>query len=235
MASVNLRKDSYHAQESIGELQHLISVASNTKEELDYTSIYLKRSITRLGIKIKNKRQNFIKYLDKCMIDPEMFPIISDVLSDDIYQDTEPAQALSITPVESALYKNFPLKEFSDVIDGTKVDGIIKIINERIDELKKLKLHKATLECLLQDINEAKKQYIKNEKDHGDDISSTLNYNFNLLNLYKSQIPSSNNIILIFSLPKSIFSFIVMQFLLNISFFIIKSFTFISLSKFFNL
>jgi hypothetical protein len=167
MPAVNLRQNAYHAQETIGEIQYLVDLASSTKEEFDYTLEYLKNQIVRIGVRIQGKRESLIAFMGKYGIDYSVFPIMNQILADDVIQDTAPVQNLSAVAVEDAMRKNIPDETFNHL--RNKLDPKVAVeLNDRIDEIKKMKLHKAWLERSYTDILIAKKEYEKNEAEQGE-------------------------------------------------------------------
>ena len=142
---MNLRKDAYHSQDTIGEIQHLVELYSNNKEELENTLKYLEKKLVNLSMRIKSYRENLIAFLDEHQIDYALFPAFASVLSDDVYPDTAADQNIGSVDVEKAMRKNIPVAMFSLL----KEKILVKIhyeINDRIDEIKRMKLHKAKLE-----------------------------------------------------------------------------------------
>jgi len=164
----NIKKDSVHGFQSIGELQHLVDLASNNKEEFDYTLDYLKAKMANQAAAIKSKRESLITFLKQYDLDPGMFPIIADVYSDDIYPDTTAEQNIGTVEVEQAMgAKKFPNK-FFDILYQKLAVTIQNGINNRIDELRKMKLYASQLEYQYAKITNLKKDYADIQEAHGD-------------------------------------------------------------------
>jgi hypothetical protein len=142
---MNLRKDAYHNQDTVGEVQHLVDLYSSNKAELSATLSYLEKKVTNLALRIKSRRENLVAFLDERQIDYALFPAFESVISDDVYPDTGADQNIGSVEVEKAMRKNIP----DEIFILLKEKILVKIhyeINDRIDELKRIKLHKAKLE-----------------------------------------------------------------------------------------
>jgi len=164
MSHVNLGKDTHYAQESIGDIQYLIDLSSNNKEEFDYTIDYLQNQMTRLGSRIKSKRESLVSFMKKHDIE-QTFPVLTAIIADDVCQDTVP---------ESNIERDLPLKknftdETMDLLRTKLKNKLVDELSERIDSIQKMKLHKAWVEKAYEDLVSAKNEYAKNEAAYGDD------------------------------------------------------------------
>jgi hypothetical protein len=153
---MNLRTDAYHSQDAIGEIQHSIDLQAKHKEELTYVAMYLDKKILNLAIKIKSKRSSLVAFVTKYDIDETSFPVLEKVLADDVFQDTVAEPNMGTVEVEQAMRKNIP-DEFFSLLKSKILIDIEYEINDRIDELKKMKLAKAQLERQLLDIKKTLK------------------------------------------------------------------------------
>lgn len=142
---MNLRKDAYHEQDAIGEIQHLMDLYTGNKDELEYTAMYLEKRIVNLSIKVKSKREDFLAFMDRHNLKANLFPVLNSVLSDDVYPDTAAESNIGTVEVEKAMRKNIP-DEIFDLLKSKILVEVQYEVNDRIDELKKMKLAKAQLE-----------------------------------------------------------------------------------------
>jgi len=142
---MNLRRDAYHSQDTIGEVQHLMDLYSNNKEELEDTYVFLEKKVANLALRIKDKREGLLDFLDRHQLTPDMFPVLESVISDDVYPDTPSEQGSSVVEVEKAMRKNIPNELFTLLKDKIPV-RIHHEVNWRIDELKRMKLQRSKME-----------------------------------------------------------------------------------------
>jgi hypothetical protein len=142
---MNLRRDAYHSQDTIGEVQHLMDLYSNNKGELEDTYVFLEKKVTNLALRIKSKREELLDFLSIHQLKPDMFPVLESVVADDVCPDTSPEQGSSVVEVEKAMRKNIPNELFTLLKDKIPV-RIHHEVNSRIDELKRMKLQKSKME-----------------------------------------------------------------------------------------
>jgi hypothetical protein len=159
---MNLRIDAYHSQDAIGEMQHLASITADNKEEFEYTIMYLSRRLTNISMQIRSKRESLLAFIQKHNIDQTAYQVVGRILSDDVYPDTVADQNLGTVEIEKALRKNIPDELFALLKNQIQIT-IDWEINDRIDELKKMKLMKAQLEFDLLTAQQALDSYLQND------------------------------------------------------------------------
>lgn len=163
---MNRRKNAAHSPDSIADLEDLHKIASDRKEELDYKIIYIKNKIYNLDLRIKSEREGFIAFCAKYKIDVN-FPIIHDVLADDVMPDTDQEKMLEAIPIYMIMDKNFPDQQLA-IARQMLVKNYVTLqeeMNEYIDDIRKMKLHKSDLETDLQYLEKTREQYIDKVKE----------------------------------------------------------------------
>ena len=183
--STNLQPDAVHGQDSYHEIQHLTHITAKNKEEFEYNVMYLGKKIAELSTQIRIKRIGLLGLIKKYDIEPTSFPVLGQILSDDVYPDTEAAQNMGTVDVEKAMRKNIPDQLF-DLLKTKIKTSVHHEINDRIDEIKKLKLHKAQLEGDMLAAQQAVDSYFKNDAVLQDNYKSIRKDLENLTSLFRS-------------------------------------------------
>jgi len=181
----NLRTDAYHSQDTIGELQYLIDLSTNNKEELDYSILYVQNRIVNLNHILKGVREELLDFLEKHQLSPEAFPVISRVLCDDVMPDTAPEQNIGAVDVEKAMKKNIPNETF-DLLKIRITVHVTVELNDRIDYVRKLKLNMAKYCADLAKLYKAKSDYSEKENSFGESYKEIRTDLENFVALHKS-------------------------------------------------
>jgi hypothetical protein len=181
----NLRTDAYHSQDTIGELQYLIDLSTNNKEELDYSILYVQNRIVNLNHILKGVRDELLDFLEKHQLTPESFPVISRVLCDDVMPDTAPEQNIGAVDVEKAMKKNIPNETF-DLLKIRITVHVTVELNQRIDYVRKLKLNLAKYCADLAKLYKAKSDYAEKEDSFGEPYKEIRTDLENFIALHKS-------------------------------------------------
>jgi hypothetical protein len=162
----NLRTDAYHSQDTIGELQYLVDLATNNKEAIDYSIIYVQERIVNLNHILKGAREELLHFLEKHNLSSDSFPVIHRVLCDDVMPDTAPEQNIGAVAVDKAMRKNIPDETF-DILKIPLTVQVTIELNDRIDYVRKLKLNMARYCADLENLRKSKADYAKKENSLG--------------------------------------------------------------------
>lgn len=157
---MNRRQDEYLRRSSISDLQDLEKIATNNKEKLDYIISYKKHRLFVVRRKANEIRRSFMAFLRKNDIDTD-FPVLSNILADEVYPDTLPENILTSVSIEQALTKNYTEPTFNKLAEmmynyyPTFQDSI----NGYVDELKKYRSMQAALENEIEGHEKARENY----------------------------------------------------------------------------
>lgn len=171
------RKDTYVRANSMADIQELADIIQNQKEVFDYRERSLKNKINELNKVILIMREEFLSFLKKNNIDPN-YPVLNDVMGDDVVPDTVPEQSMESIPIEQAMLPNIPNVTFLNAINTMKekFPSLQDAIEEYTDTLMKMRLHKSSLERSLEVILKATEEYrgriAENKEDYDDAVKN---------------------------------------------------------------
>lgn len=169
------RKDSYVRSNSIADVEELFTIAQGEKEYHEAREEILKRRIEELEKVIRMTRDDFVTFLRGHGIDPN-YPVLSDVLSDDVVPDTVPEQSMGAVSIEQAMLPNIPNSTFLTTINLIRdnFETLHDEIEEYSDNLYKMKLQKSKLEARLDAVKKSIVEYQDKLKDRQGDYNDSV-------------------------------------------------------------
>ena len=174
------RKDTFVKQDSIADIQELITIAKNQKEYHEDRIRIIKKRIENIDKQILIVRDDFLSFLNSNGIDTN-YPVMSSVVSDQIVPDTVPEDSMNSIAIEEAMLPNIPNTTFLTTINllthkyGTLQDEI----EEYCDTLIKMRTKKSKLEDSLESVQKSIEEYQDKIEEN------KKNYNDSVNNLYK--------------------------------------------------
>src|SRR4030042_2523791 len=113
------RKDTYVRANSMADIQELADIIQNQKEVFDYRERSLKNKIDELNKATLIIREEFLSFLKKNNINSN-YPVLNDIMGDDVVPDTVPEQSMESIPIEQAMLPNIPNVTFLNAINTMK-------------------------------------------------------------------------------------------------------------------
>jgi hypothetical protein len=193
------RKDTFVKANSIADIEELVSIATNQKENHEATENLLKRKIEEISKSILVVRDDFLTFLKSNSIDPN-YPVISDVVSDSVVPDTVPSQSMGVVPIEEAMLPNIPNSTFLITMKvlQEKYVTLQDEIEEYADTLYKMKLQKAKLEAKLDSVKKSIEEYQDKIKENQPIYNDSIKNLDKIKSLYQNLLDFRS---LIFLLP----------------------------------
>lgn len=154
------------------EIEHMLMLASNNKGEIMSRRDFLTRKALKLDTRVFNLRESLRRYLTKLNID-DNFPILVDILSDDVKPDTVPQNLMTSFSVPDARSRNFPdqtVLALKNLLQE-KYAPYMKDIDTYMDELMKCRLEKARTEKELKDLQNIESEYSKTAAKNQDRVT----------------------------------------------------------------
>jgi len=181
------RKDIFVKANSIADIQELMTVAVGQKDQHEAKERILKRKIEEMTKVISITREEFISFLRNNGIDTS-YPVINDVTSDAVVPDTIPEQSISVIPIEEAMLSNLPNDTFLLTMNlvQNKFEPLLDEIEEYIDSLLKMRLHKSYLEAMLDGVKKSTEEYQDKIKENQQGYNDSIQNLEKIKSLYQS-------------------------------------------------